>query len=90
MSEQVFIQVRFKEQTVHGEYNDALYFTIDEYNLLDQSDIDIEKQKRIDKWVEVRSNPGILPELTKSELEKVIVAHEAELVDLKAKLAAKG
>ena len=49
MTTQKFIQVRIKD-TVNGtEFNDAIYYTEDEYNALTQDKIDAQAQARVDK-----------------------------------------
>lgn len=75
---QVFIQVRIKEQTEVGEYNDAIYFTQDEYNSPDiQTIIEQEKQRRIQNFVDSVKNPPAEPIVTPEALQ----AQEEALVD---------
>lgn len=57
MSEQVFVQIRFTVQTEYGEYSDALYYSLNDYDLTSQEDIENAKQARVDAWVSYILNP---------------------------------
>ena len=74
----VMIQVRFKEKTEHGEFNDALYYTESEYASVTQKDIDKEKKKRVDAWVDIVKNPPPYIEPTDEELIKMADDLESE------------
>ena len=80
------VQVRFKEQTEVGEYNDALYFTQAEYQAKSQGDIDSMKQVRVTNWVNLVKNPLAYVEPTKSELQAQKAELEAQLSDVNTKL----
>lgn len=72
MADQVFIQVRFRENTKHGEYNDCLYFTQAEYASKTQVGIDALKQERVNNYVSRIDNaPAPVPP-TKAELQAVL------------------
>ena len=77
----VMIQVRFKEKTEHGEFNDALYYTESEYASVTQKDIDKEKKKRVDAWVDIVKNPPPYIEPTDEELIKMVMDLEKEKND---------
>ena len=72
-----YLQVRIKEQTEHGEYNDCLYFPVDKVTDLEKWIIENEKQikeqatARVNNWKSVVSNPPVYIEPTKVELEKL-------------------
>jgi hypothetical protein len=53
MSEQVRIQVLFSEETKHGNYTDALYFTLEEYQNLDKKDLELMKKDRIKNYEKI-------------------------------------
>ena len=80
------VQVRFKEQTEVGEYNDALYFTQAEYQAKSQGDIDAMKQVRVTNLVNLVKNPLAYVEPTKSELQAQKAELEAQLSDVNTKL----
>ena len=90
MTEQVMIQVRFKEKVningVDTEYNDALYFTQAEYSVKTQIEIDTLKQERIDNWANVVKNPPPYVAPTKGELQIQKVDLEAQLAEVNTKL----
>ena len=93
MSQEVFIQVKFKEHTEVGEYNDAIYFTEDEYAVVDQKSIDQIKKKRVDNFVDSIKNPPPVEEPTKEELQKIMeeldlqkVLIDQQLIDLQEKI----
>lgn len=90
VSEQIMIQVRFKEKVVingnETEYNDALYFTQEEYQAKSQSEIDMLKQERVTNWTNVIKNPPAFVEPTKAQLQEQKINLEAQLVDVNTKL----
>ena len=53
----VRIQVLISEKTAFGEFNDALYFSPEEYAALTEQQIAEAKKARVDAWVEAVSNP---------------------------------
>lgn len=84
----IYIQYRIKEQTKHGEFNDAIYFTQEEFELLNQKDLESEVSTRINTWVnfvdEQSKMSSIEPtkevlELMKSELQKKLDSVEEKL-----------
>jgi len=94
--EEVFVQVRFKEKVdVKGqmiEYSDALYFLPEDYEKLDQKDIDSLKQGRIDNWKYQIENPPPVVEPTKAELQAQLISIEDQKTSLnvqKAEILAK-
>lgn len=89
MSETVLIQLRFKEDTVVGEYNDALYFTQEEFATTTKGDIEAMKQVRIDKWVNAVQNPPTPVEPTKEELEELEAQLLKQLEEVQAQIVAK-
>lgn len=72
MSEQIFIQVRFKETVVVNgssiEFSDALYFSESEYATKQRSEIDALKQARMDNFKYVVEHPAPVVKPTKAEL----------------------
>lgn len=64
------IQVIFRVDTPHGAYQDALWFTKEEYDKVTQEEIDIKKQERVDNWIKIVSTPSVEP--TKEEKMKQI------------------
>ena len=56
MAERVRVQVLFSEDIPgKGKFQDALYYTQDEYKNTSQADVDKEKKKRKDNWLEIAS-----------------------------------
>lgn len=86
MSEQIMVQVRFKEKTEVGEYNDALYFTQAEYQAKSQIEIDALKQARVNNWVNAVKNPPVFVEPTKTELQAQKAELETQLAEVNSKL----
>ena len=87
--DKVMIQVRFKEQTDYGSYNDALYFTLDEYKDIKQADIDLLKQQRVDNWVNMVSNPPAYIEPTLDELKSMRADLQEQIDSLDSQIGAK-
>ena len=65
--DEIRIQVIFKADTPYGVYQDALWFTEDEYTALTSEVLEAMKQERVDKWIEMVTNPPVVPELTPEE-----------------------
>lgn len=87
-ADEVFVQLRFKEQTEVGEYNDALYFSEDAWAERDQGAIDDEKKNRVNSFVDAVKNPPpphdpTLDELllTKDDLQKQLVEVELKIAE---------
>ena len=81
--DEIRIQVIFKADTPHGTYQDALWFTEDEYTALTSEVLEAMKQDRIDKWIEAVTNPPVVTELTSEER---IAQIQAEIDDLIARV----
>jgi len=47
----VYVQVRIKEQTSQGEFNDSLYYTTEEWANITQENVQRAAQQRVDSWV---------------------------------------
>jgi GTPase Era involved in 16S rRNA processing len=62
------IQVKIKEETPEGQYNDSLYYTLDQWASKTPADIEADKKARVDKWLETIKNPAPAAEPTKEEL----------------------
>jgi hypothetical protein len=79
------IQVLIKEQTEVGEFQDALYFTEEEYASLSEKDIQKMIDTRIENWVNQVQNPPIPEEPTKEDLEsqKIELQKHIDEVELK-------
>lgn len=88
MEDQVSIQVRFSMPSKYGEYQDALYFTEEEYKSLTQDDIDILKRTRRDNYVSTIDTKPAVVAPTKGELQVAKADLQAQIVELDAKIAA--
>jgi hypothetical protein len=50
-NENVRVQILINEDTVHGRFQDAVYFSLDEYNNLTEETFQSIKNARVDAWV---------------------------------------
>jgi len=66
---------RIHEKTEVGEFNDALYFSIADWETLKASEVDAKVSARVQNFVTAVKNPPAPHEVTRAELEE----HEAEL-----------
>lgn len=92
MADQKIIQIRFtkvykKDTKSPIEYQDALNFTEDEYNLLDTLAIEDMKQKRFDNFVSIIENPPIPVNPTKEELQSQADELQRQLDEVNLKIA---
>jgi hypothetical protein len=63
------IQVKIKEDTPEGQYNDSLYYTAEQWASKTPADIEADKKARVDKWLSIVRNPAPALEPTKEELQ---------------------
>ena len=56
--EGVSVQVKIKEETPEGQYNDSLYYTADEWSTISKDEVKKDIQARVDKWLDTVRNPG--------------------------------
>jgi hypothetical protein len=82
------IQINISQKTEFGEFNDALYYTPDEWANLTQDDIDKATQTRVDNWVNLIKNPPPPPEPTKEELEQRVADLENYKTSIDAQISA--
>ncbi len=73
----VRVQVLFNEKTEHGDYSDALYYDIDEWNRKSREEIDADKTARVTKHVEAIAESNARPEVVPSRAE--LIAKRAEI-----------
>jgi len=78
------IQVTFRVNTPKGTYQDALWFTKEEYDKKTQAEIDVMKQERIDKWIKIVSTPT--PELTLEDIQREIDNQQSMVVETTNKI----
>lgn len=85
----VKIQYRIKENTKNGEFNDAIYYTKEEFEALDQSVVDAQVALRVTNWVKlVDEQSKIVPqEPTQEELEAQKAELERQLGEVNDKLS---
>lgn len=86
MEQKTFIQVRFKNTTDKGvEFNDALYFPIEDWEKKTQEEIDTLKEERFNNWKQAVENPPAPVEPTKEQLEAEKLQIEEYITNLEAK-----
>lgn len=85
--DQVFVQVRFSVPTKYGEYQDALYYSLDDYANMKPETVENEKEARVDNYLNaVESTPPPV-DPTKAELQAAKADLQAQIVVLDAKIA---
>ena len=82
MTDKISIQLTFQSQTSHGEFRDALYFTLEEWADIKEEDLTKKKQERIDNWINILENPVTPKEPTKEELTKQKEEIELQIASL--------
>ena len=85
METQKTIKIWFKVDTEKGAFQDALYFTEDEFNNLKNGEVETQAQARADAWVAFLNNPPIPVELTKEEMQLEANNIAQQILDLEAK-----
>lgn len=69
IADDVMVQVRIKQDTPYGEFNDALYYPLADYSHIKGDQIQAERQQRIDNWISAMQNPPEVKEPTKEDLQ---------------------
>ena len=76
-TDEIRVQIKFKENTKYGIFTDALYFTQAEFDALTIDDLKVKKKEHTDKWVyfvETESKKESPP-----PTEEELLAQQAEL-----------
>jgi len=83
---QIWTQVRFRLDTKHGEYNDALYFSPEEFEKLETPNLEQQMQERADAWAAAveEASKQIPPEPTREEMEAEIARLDESLARMTA------
>jgi len=82
-----YIQIRIKEDTKHGQFRDALYFTEEEYDKLSEQDLQAKIDERVNNWVAIMDKPYVPYVPTEEELLLVKEEKLRELQEVEKKLA---
>lgn len=78
----VFVQVRFKEQTPYGEYCDALYFTQEEFDTLTEEDIQQRKDLRVQNYIDLMNTPVVVEAESAKDIENELLKIEESISQL--------
>lgn len=63
------IQVLISEPTPEGQFNDALYFSVDEFENLSDEEVEVLKQERVNAWLALQDEARKpRPDPTEAEL----------------------
>jgi len=65
----IMVQYRISEMTSEGQFNDALYFTKEQWAKLTKEELAAMVKKRVDNWLNLVKNPPKPKEPTKEELQ---------------------
>jgi|WetSurMetagenome_2_1015567.scaffolds.fasta_scaffold1100945_2 hypothetical protein len=82
----VMVQYRIKEITSEGEFNDALYFTKEEWAKLTKEELAAMVKKRVDNWVNMVKNPPKSAGPTQEELKIQAEELQRQLDEVNAQL----
>lgn len=85
----IYIQIRLKREYNGVEFNDAIYFTEDEYKDIKPSEIEKLKEERFNSFKESVDNPPVPVELTKEQLEEEKMALQKLIDEVNEKIAEK-
>lgn len=78
------IQILIQEKTDFGEFNDALYFTEEEYAKIEDKQIESLAQERVDSYVASRQEQKDKPPVEPTDEEKL--AYKESLISEKARI----
>lgn len=83
---QASIQVKIKEDTPEGQYNDSLYYTLEQWATKTPADIEADKKKRVDNWLNIVRHPAPVVTPTKAELQAQADELKRQLDELNAQI----
>jgi hypothetical protein len=89
MDEIVRIQVQYKKIKDGFEFQDSLYFTVEEYPTKTREEKEAMKQERFDKHLAIFKNPPAPIEPTKKQLEEVETNLQIQIDEVKVRIAQK-
>ena len=79
----IIVRVQFEQQTDYGLFRDALNIPKEEFDQMDELEIEERKQNRIDKWVAFMESTKNSPsEPTKSILQRQVISIDSEIIRL--------
>ena len=79
----IIVQVQFEQQTDYGLFRDSLNIPKEEFDQMDELEIEERKQNRIDKWVAFMESTKNSPsEPTKSILQRQVISIDSEIIRL--------
>jgi len=84
---QVRVMYRIHEKTEVGEFNDALYFSLADWETLQPAEIDIKVAARVQNFVTAVKNPPATREVTRAELEEYEAELSRQLTEVRDKLS---
>lgn len=86
--EEVWVQVRFLQKTQYGPYQSTLNYLKSDYDRLAQDQIDADKQRLIDGFLQDKQNPHSSTMRTQAEVQAEIDRAQVELKNLQTELQA--
>lgn len=79
----IIVQIQFEQQTDYGLFRDSLNIPKDEYDQIDELEIEERKKNRINKWVAFMESTKNSPsEPTKFTLQRQVISIDSEIVRL--------
>ena len=82
----IIVQVQFEQQTDYGLFRDSLNIPKEEFDQMDELEIEERKQNRIDKWVAYMKNPPVAKLVSKVQLQIQADELSLKLSELKSKI----
>lgn len=79
--QQIFVQVRFVEDTPFGPYNDAIFYAQAEWQNTKQAKVDSDIADRVNAWIYLMKNPPPSPVLSKQQLVDLEATLEQAKID---------
>ena len=66
MANETRVQILIQQNTQYGEFRDAIYVPMSEYDLMSPGEIEALKQARVQQWLDIMATPAV--ELTPEEI----------------------
>ena len=82
----ISVQVQFEQQTDYGLFRDSLNIPKEEFDQMDELEIEERKQNRIDKWVAYMKNLPVAKLVSKVQLQIQADELSLKLSELKSKI----
>ena len=71
-TEKILVQINFTIPTIYGDFSDAIYKTMEEYDAMTPEELEALKQERVNNWVKIIKDSQQVQENTEEVIIDVV------------------